>query len=105
MAKKLQCHQKRRLQSQGRCFKCQKKGHKAFDCARNLAAGLAELPVELLNQIYGHVIWEDDDRTLSFPLRMCELRLTRRTINAKTLNLFASHAFDSISVRHSLEGL
>lgn len=104
MAKKLPNHQRRRLQSQGRCFKCHKKGHKASGCTRNPAASLAELPVELLNQICEHIIFPNDDRTVSYASRMFGLRLTCRKINAKTLDLFASQAFGSILVRNCFEG-
>lgn len=101
MAKKLQYHQKKRLQAQGRCFKCQKKGHLASACTHNPAASLAELPVELLNSICEHLLFPHGDHMIPYIFNVTDLRLTCRMINTKTLDLFASQAFGRLSTNNS----
>ncbi|KAK3700776.1 hypothetical protein LTR37_015748 [Vermiconidia calcicola] len=93
------------LRSQGRCFKCHKKGHVAKKCTygRASTSRLAELPVELLELICSFLV--DVEGVTRFARFMMTLRLTCRAVNAKTYDFFGKVAFGSLMIHLSYRGL
>jgi hypothetical protein len=103
---KLTWRQRQLLTSQGRCFRCYKKGHRSHECKRDLVPRLAKLPVELLDNICTALVYPDGKDEFSVPwvFYMMPLRLVCREINLKTFEFFARLSFKSISVHQSYGG-
>ena len=103
---KLTWRQRQLLTSQGRCFRCHKKGHRSHECKRDLVPRLAKLPVELLDNICTALVYPDgkDEFDIPWVFYMMPLRLVCREINLKTFEFFARLSFKFISVDQSYGG-
>jgi hypothetical protein len=102
---KLTWRQRQLLTSQGRCFRCYKKGHRSHECKRDLVPRLAKLPVELLDMICTALVYPDGkEYNIPWVFRMMPLRLVCREINLKTFEFFAGLSFKFICVDQSYGG-
>jgi hypothetical protein len=104
---KLTGRQRRLFISQGRCFRCRKTGHRSHECKLSSGSRLAQLPVEILDEICLYLVYPEgkDKWGISWVQCMMALRLTCRDIDLKTHDFFANIAFRNVRVRQSYEGL
>ena len=104
---KLTWRKRKRLISQGRCFRCHQKGHHSNECKHSWGSRLAQLPVELLHEICLYLVYPNGKPPWDIPwtFEMKALRLTCREIDMKTYDFFTKIAFKSVAVYQSYEGL
>lgn len=97
------------LVSQGRCFKCRKKGHIAKVCPGKYAsqqtlANLSRVPLELLELICEHLT-SLNGVSLSAPEWLLSLRLVCRSINSKLHDYFGRRAFGTLGIKATYRNL